>query len=145
MGRYRLPKGAVVLQNSWAIERDPELYDDPDAFDPERYLGNAYGVKPGVEAQCRAEGRKPNYAFGSSRRQCPGDVFAVTSVLVVAAKLVWGFELEPQGPLDLSVESGYHGGLVLGSEPFEVGFVPRSEGRRKAMVEDYERIRGCLL
>ncbi|KAK7924227.1 hypothetical protein PG985_006281 [Apiospora marii] len=144
VGGYHLPKGTVVLQNSWAIERDPELYDDPDAFDPERYLGNAFGVKPGVEARCRAEGRKPNYAFGGGRRQCPGDVFAVTSVLVVAAKLVWGFELEPRGPLDLSVETGYHGGLVLGSEPFEVGFVPRGEGRRRAMVEDYERTRGRL-
>ncbi|KAK7970174.1 cytochrome P450 [Apiospora saccharicola] len=144
VGGYRLIKGTVVLQNTWAIERDPELYDDPDAFDPERYLENAYGVKPGVEAQCRAEGRKPNYAFGGGRRQCPGDVFAVTSVLVVAAKLVWGFEVESRGPLDLSVESGFHGGLVMGSEPFEVGFVPRSEGRRKAMVEDYERTRGRL-
>lgn len=73
VGGYRLPKGTVVLQNSWAIERDPELYDDLDAFDPERYLGNAYGFKPGAEAQCRAEGRKAKYAFGGGRRQCPGD------------------------------------------------------------------------
>ncbi|KAK8055747.1 Cytochrome P450 [Apiospora rasikravindrae] len=147
VGGYHLPKGTVVLQNTWAIERDPELYYDPDAFDPERYLVNAYGVKPSVEAQCRAEGRKPNYAFGSGRRQCPGDLFAASSTLMVAAKLVWGFELVPPRdgqPLDLSVESGFHGGLVLGSEEFGVEFVPRSEGRRRAMMEDYERTRGRL-
>lgn len=63
---------------------------------------------------------------------------------MVAAKLVWGFELEPRGPLDLSVESGFHGGLVLRSEPFGVTFVSRSEGRRKEMVGDYERTRGRL-
>jgi hypothetical protein len=43
--------------------------------------------------------------------------------------------------LDVSVETGFHGGLLLGSEPFEVEFVPRSEARRKAVVEDYERTR----
>ncbi|KAK7940750.1 cytochrome P450 [Apiospora aurea] len=146
VGGYHLPKGTVVLQNTWAIERDPELYSDPDEFNPERYIGNVYGVKPSAKARCRAEGRKPNYAFGSGRRQCPGDLFAVSSVMMVAAKLVWGFEFKPirEHPLDLSVESGFHGGLVLGSEEFEVGFVPRSEERRRAMVEDYERTRGRL-
>ncbi|KAK6865460.1 hypothetical protein PG995_001988 [Apiospora arundinis] len=144
VGGYRLPKGTVVLQNVWAIEHDPELYEDPDVFDPERYLGNAYGVKPSAEDQSRAEGRKPTYAFGSGRRQCPGDQFAINSVLLVAAKLVWGFELKTQEPLDLSVDSGFHGGLVLGSEDFKVGFIPRNEGRRKAIMEDYERTRGWL-
>ncbi|KAK8088537.1 cytochrome P450 [Apiospora hydei] len=72
--RWRVPSAqrTVVLHNTWAIERDPELYHDPDTFDPERYLSNIYGVKPSAEARCRAEGRKPNYAFGSGRRQCPG-------------------------------------------------------------------------
>ena len=54
--RYHIPKGAFVMGNLWSVEvpmfnfvkaaetpyraitRDPEIYDDPQSFRPERYL-----------------------------------------------------------------------------------------------------------
>ncbi|KAJ4993526.1 cytochrome P450, partial [Stagonosporopsis vannaccii] len=135
---YHIPAGTVILQNIWIDSHDPSLFPSPDTFDPDRYLANPYGTALSAE-ECQAQGRKLVYAFGSGRRQCPGNVFAQNGFLAMAAKIVWAFDVKPKGKLDLSVETGFHGGLLLGSEPFEVEFVPRSEGHRRAVVEDWER------
>ena len=34
-----VPKGAPVLVNAWAIGRDPSIWDTPNSFMPERFLG----------------------------------------------------------------------------------------------------------
>ena len=33
-----IPAGATVIANAWAICRDPEIYPDPEAFNPDRFL-----------------------------------------------------------------------------------------------------------
>ena len=33
-----IPRGATVIQNVWAISRDPNVYPDPDVFNPDRFL-----------------------------------------------------------------------------------------------------------
>ena len=35
---YFIPRGATVIQNVWAISRDPNVYSDPDVFNPDRFL-----------------------------------------------------------------------------------------------------------
>jgi len=35
---YFIPKGATVIKNVWAIFRDPKVYPDPEAFNPDRFL-----------------------------------------------------------------------------------------------------------
>lgn len=137
-GGWRIPKGTVVLQNSWGILHDPEIYESPESFNPERYLENPYGTKQSAE-ECRAEGRKTTYTFGGGRRQCPGDLFAQNSFLMMAAKVIWTFDVIPKKPLDTSVETGFHGGLALGPEPFEVDFISRSDNHRRIIVQDYEK------
>ncbi|XP_068328008.1 cytochrome P450 76C4-like [Pyrus communis] len=39
IGGYVVPKGAQVFVNAWAIGRDPGIWDNPDSFVPERFLG----------------------------------------------------------------------------------------------------------
>jgi cytochrome P450 len=31
------------------INHDPQLFDDPETFNPDRYLGSEYGLKPGID------------------------------------------------------------------------------------------------
>lgn len=140
---YHIPKGTIILQNIWVDSHDPALFAWPENFDPDRYLKNPYGTELSVE-RCQAEGRKVCYAFGSGRRQCPGNMFAQNGFLAMAAKLVWAFDVKAEGELDMTVETGFHGGLLLGSNPFEVSFVPRSEGHRQAIVDDCEKTRSWL-
>ena len=33
-----IPAGATVIGNAWAICRDPEVYPDPESFNPDRFL-----------------------------------------------------------------------------------------------------------
>jgi len=33
-----IPAGATVVQNIWAICRDPSIYPDPETFNPDRFL-----------------------------------------------------------------------------------------------------------
>ncbi|SJK99774.1 related to cytochrome P450 CYP2 subfamily [Armillaria ostoyae] len=55
-----IPKGSVVFPNIWAMAHDPEVYKDPDTFNPDRFLG------PSPEQDPR------EISFGFGRRSCPG-------------------------------------------------------------------------
>jgi cytochrome P450 len=35
---YFIPAGATVIQNIWAVFRDPRIYPDPETFNPDRFL-----------------------------------------------------------------------------------------------------------
>ena len=35
---YSIPAGATVIQNVWAICRDPNIHPDPETFNPDRFL-----------------------------------------------------------------------------------------------------------
>ncbi|XP_018717925.2 cytochrome P450 81E8 [Eucalyptus grandis] len=61
IGEYTVPRGTIVLVNAWAIHRDPELWEDPKTFEPERFEGGN-----GEEHQ------KLVLPFGLGRRACPG-------------------------------------------------------------------------
>ncbi|KAK9276596.1 hypothetical protein L1049_006131 [Liquidambar formosana] len=69
VGGYTIPEGTRILVNVWAMHRDPNVWDSPLEFRPERflthttkldYMGNVYEYLP----------------FGSGRRICPGIALA---------------------------------------------------------------------
>lgn len=43
---YLIPKDTHVLPNLYAIHMDPKLWDDPDKFDPSRFLKNGKVTRP---------------------------------------------------------------------------------------------------
>ena len=38
LAEYEIPKGSVIVSNLWNIHHDPEVWDKPDEFNPERFL-----------------------------------------------------------------------------------------------------------
>ncbi|OJA12012.1 hypothetical protein AZE42_08156 [Rhizopogon vesiculosus] len=53
---YCIPKGAIVFGNHWAISRDPNVYPNPDQFDPDRWLNS--------EGKIRSDLKYPAFGFG---------------------------------------------------------------------------------
>lgn len=77
---YLLPRGTVVLANTWAIHNDEAEYDRPDLFAPDRFLGNEYGTRLPVDEKAD-DHRRTSYAFGAGRRVCPGQRLAKNSLV----------------------------------------------------------------
>ncbi|ODH47892.1 hypothetical protein GX48_06012 [Paracoccidioides brasiliensis] len=138
---YKIPKGTTVLANVWAIHHNADDYDQPNEFRPERYLDNPFGLKPGVEA---CEGRRATYVFGAGRRICMGEQFAENAILLAMSKLLWAYNISAPESLDLTVETGFHTGLVLSPHPFKVDFVLRDDDRRESVILDYKEASAAL-
>ncbi|KAJ4788369.1 Cytochrome P450 [Rhynchospora pubera] len=81
---YHIPCGALVQVNVWAIGRDPKIWDNPDDFRPERFLGSQVDYK-GQDFEL--------IPFGAGRRVCPGIGFAMPIVELAIANLLFKFDL----------------------------------------------------
>ncbi|KAI0697653.1 cytochrome P450 [Cerioporus squamosus] len=104
---YFIPAGTVLIANTWACMHDPQVYEDPDAYRPERFLKDGQ-IDPTV--------RDPfNYAFGYGRRVCPGRHFAEASLFINTASLLHVFDITP--PLDedgkpITIEPAMTDGII---------------------------------
>ncbi|KAK8962650.1 Isoflavone 2'-hydroxylase [Platanthera guangdongensis] len=64
---YRIPKGTMLLINAHAMNRDPQLWKEPESFMPERFK----------EEEAGGGAFMP---FGKGRRSCPGQAMALHAV-----------------------------------------------------------------
>ena len=86
---YEIPRRTRVIVNGWAIGRDPKVWEAPEEFRPERFMGNQIDFK-GNDFQF--------IPFGSGRRICPGMNFAISTVELALANLIQCFDWElPHG------------------------------------------------
>nr|GMD35450.1 cytochrome P450 71A1-like [Ipomoea batatas] len=79
---YDIPKGTRVLVSVWTIGRDPTLWDDPNEFIPDRFIGNDIDVK-GCDFKL--------LPFGAGRRMCPGYSLGLKVIQASLANLLHGF------------------------------------------------------
>nr|ASO98029.1 cytochrome p450 CYP305B1 [Spodoptera exigua] len=69
---YRIPKGTTVLMSLADIYFDPELWDDPHVFKPERFIDESGMLKNSDHI----------FPFGLGRRRCPGDSLAKSFIFI---------------------------------------------------------------
>ncbi|KAH7856178.1 hypothetical protein Vadar_033596 [Vaccinium darrowii] len=87
---YQIPKNTQVFVNVWAIGRDPESWDDPLSFKPERFLGKNIEYK-GQHFEL--------IPFGSGRRICVGFALAQRVLHLALATLIQSFDWEVNSSL----------------------------------------------
>lgn len=81
----RLAPGTEVFFSPHALHHDPELYPDPDVFDPDRWLPERSAGLP----------RGAYLPFGAGNRLCMGEGFAWTEMAVVLATVAARRRLVP--------------------------------------------------
>ena len=87
---FRIPEDAVIFMNVYGMFNDPDMYEDPEEFQPERFLRTPFGLKEGADAK----GYRQNLAFGAGKRVCPGESVARRTIALNATNLLWAFNLE---------------------------------------------------
>lgn len=77
-----IPKGTQVIIPAYAVHMDPDIYPDPDKFDPERFS---------VENK---RNRHPMafLAFGEGPRNCIGERFGLMQTKIAIIKLITNFK-----------------------------------------------------
>ncbi|KAJ0085576.1 hypothetical protein Patl1_08873 [Pistacia atlantica] len=83
IGGYDVPPSTMLFVNAWAIHRDPNVWEDPTSFKPERFEG--------LEGVSEAYNFIP---FGQGRRSCPGAGLANRVMGLTLATLIQCFEWE---------------------------------------------------
>jgi cytochrome P450 len=93
LGEYVVPAGSAISMSVLLVHHREDLYPDPYAFRPERWLGHEGG---------RRGGRAPNpyewIPFGGGTRRCLGAALAMAEQRVVLEAMVRRLDLEADRP-----------------------------------------------
>ncbi|KAH9609061.1 hypothetical protein KSS87_021821 [Heliosperma pusillum] len=105
VGGYDVEKNSMVFINTWAIHRDPKLWEEPLEFRPERFLSSSENFD--------FSGNQHKYLpFGSGRRMCPGLNLAEKMSMSVSSSMLHCFEWKlPTGNVEFDHSERF--GLVV--------------------------------
>ncbi|KAJ5753209.1 hypothetical protein N7520_010126 [Penicillium odoratum] len=118
---YYIPKGSLLLPNIWGIMHDPELYHDPMAFNPERFLK----VNPEMDPH--------GFVFGFGRRICPGRILADITVWLSVAKSLAVFQIsKPENGAEVKAE--FQPGVISHPVPCKLHITPRTAAHEELIL-----------
>lgn len=137
---YRIPKGAGVLNNVWAIHMDPNRHRDPRRFEPERYINDTQSL---YDSAANADGTKRDtFTFGAGRRICQGMHVAERSLFLGMSRMLWAFDIEPvvdaaTGEKLLPDQEKLTQGFVCMPEEYQANIKPRSEAKAEVVRKEW--------
>lgn len=79
-----VPPGTEITLSPHALHHDPRFFTDPDRFDPDRFAADRPPPPKGAYVP-----------FGAGARQCIGNTFAMTEIVVAAATIAARWRLVP--------------------------------------------------
>ncbi|KAL6650211.1 hypothetical protein ACP70R_009136 [Stipagrostis hirtigluma subsp. patula] len=85
LGGYDIPAKTRVFINTYAMGRDPEIWDKPLQFFPERFENDAREIDL-IDPDFKV------LPFGGGRRGCPGYMFALATLQLSLASLLYHFD-----------------------------------------------------
>ncbi|KAJ2907247.1 hypothetical protein MKZ38_006541 [Zalerion maritima] len=80
---FFVPEGTTVGMSSWMMHRNPDVFPDPDAFDPARWMG---------DAQSRAVLERNLVSFSKGSRMCLGQNLAMCEMYLTIASVFRRFD-----------------------------------------------------
>ncbi|KAF8813990.1 putative cytochrome P450 monooxygenase [Phlegmacium glaucopus] len=127
-----IPKNTFLFMNTWGIMHDPDIFEEPETFRPERFLKNSFGTKPGADIT----NFRDNFGFGAGRRICPGERMGRRTIGLNAINLVWAFNFSPLKATEtftLGMDRYNELGMVLVPKSFVCDVKVRDD-KRAAMI-----------
>jgi cytochrome P450 len=82
IGGVEYPAGVALLASAFLVHHDPDIYPEPYAFRPERFLDNPPGTYTWIP-------------FGGGRRRCLGASFALQEMKIVLGAVLERYEVAP--------------------------------------------------
>jgi cytochrome P450 len=87
IGDWHYEPGVLLAANAWLIHHDPDIYPDPFAFRPERFLEEPPGTYTWIP-------------FGGGRRRCLGAAFAMLEMKVAMRAALRRYTIQPSGEFE---------------------------------------------
>ncbi|KUL85540.1 hypothetical protein ZTR_08063 [Talaromyces verruculosus] len=124
---YRIPRGAIIMQNFYVMVHDSNICPEPYKFRPERWLEN-----PDLQVFS---------PFGYGRRKCPGEYMGRNSLFIVVSRILWAYNINyvVRNGKTMKVEEWdieHH--FTSAPAPFEVSFEVRDERRREIIEREFQ-------
>ncbi|WP_017317765.1 cytochrome P450 [Mastigocladopsis repens] len=90
---YHIPSRSLLMLCPYITHRHPSFWENPEEFEPEHFSPERSANRP----------RYAYFPFGGGRRQCLGDIFALTEIQLVVAMVAQHFRLKlvPGHPVEL--------------------------------------------
>jgi cytochrome P450 len=111
---FRLEAGTLAVVGIYAMHRDPELWDDPLVFDPDRFS----------KERSAGRSRWQYLPFGGVRRSCVGDHFAMLEATLALATIVRQVEIRSLDD-DFPVATPF---TLVAAAPIRAQVQPRDAG-----------------
>jgi hypothetical protein len=139
---YIIPKGTGLMLHQNGIQMDPELYPEPEKFNPDRFLDHP--LKAGDYVGIADPYKRDHWTYGTGRRICSGMHVAENSLHIVFAKILWAYTISaPKDdggkllPVDLS-DDAFVLGAVTVAKPYRCIFSPRSAQVAETIVREWK-------
>ncbi|KAK6375934.1 hypothetical protein LTS17_007756 [Exophiala oligosperma] len=136
---YHIPAGATVIGNHWSIHQDEDVYEDPDTFNPDRWIEDPF---------------LPLAPFGFGRRICTGQHLARNSLFINMVRILWAFDITHAYETVMDIDAKGHAvqvrrkcevdplaftqGLNSKPMPFKVEFKARSLQREQTIRNQWD-------
>ncbi|XP_066388015.1 isoflavone 2'-hydroxylase-like isoform X2 [Miscanthus floridulus] len=112
---FHIPKGTMLLVNTFAIHRDPGTWEDPETFLPERF----------EDGRNQAAGKMVDLSFGMGRRRCPAENLGMQLAGIALGTMIQCFNWERVGTELVDMAEG--SGLTMAKKvPLEAFCQPRA-------------------
>jgi len=115
LGGYRIPKKTMIVPLWWAINLDPQLWQDPHCFRPQRFL----------DAENRLIKHDHFMPFQTGKRMCIGDELGRTTVFLFTCSVLQRFRLHFPDGFTYDVDEKPEYGFTLVPKPYRIRVVQR--------------------
>ncbi|KAF5538608.1 oxidoreductase [Fusarium napiforme] len=133
-----IPKGSTIIAPLWTLHLNEADFPEPHEFRPERFMEKR-----------EYPGTLGHSAFGWGRRICPGMHLGAASVTLNIARILWGFEVNPEKDekgRDVDVDIfAYSEGFNSSPLPFPCSITPRSVKHAQVIETEHDNALGDLM